>query len=238
MKKDTKSYSSSLAGGEAAILNNPGVLTTYFGTPRPRNNKAGLTLPAPRESGSPPDSFSSGGPVSFCTCNQLIAYDTTYSKITPDSDPQEYYWQCPKHQKGKEAPWLINTLSWLIQNKHLLTKFGLDMLHKLTGFSDKRNPYLPQIAIIDAELDKIKKDIEWAKFAKEKLEEWNQKDQESRASKGKRIPLPQWLNRYDAAKTKKLLDKEYTLSNQKWHLLQQANNFRHHDNYNYNNGGN
>jgi len=233
MKKNTKSYSSS-AGGEAIVTSS----LLCVSTPRPRENKAGLTLPAPRESGSPPDSFGNGGPVSFCTCNQLIAYDTTYSKITPDSDPQEYYWQCPKHQKGKEAPWLINTLSWLIQNKHLLTKFGLDMLHKLAGFSDKRNPYLPQIAIIDAELDKIKKDIEWAKFAKEKLEEWNQKDQESRASKGKRIPLPQWLNRYDAAKTKKLLDKENTLSNQKWHLLQQANNFRHHDNYNYNNGGN
>lgn len=207
-------------------------------------NNAGLTLPAPQESGSPPDSLCEGGPVSFaplqhfCTCRALLAYDTAYSHVDPDCDPQEYYWKCPQHQKDKEAPWLIDTLSWLIRNKHLLTKFGLDMLHKLTELSDKRNPYLPQIAMIDKELNKIKKDLDWAKHAKEKLDEWNQQDQESRASRNKKIPLPQWLNGYDPAKTKKLLDKENALSTQKWHLLQQANNFRHHDNYNYNSGGN
>ena len=110
-------------------------------------------------------------------------------------------------------------------------------MHRLTKASDKRNPYLPQIAKLEAEIRQIQDEIKWNNLAREKMDEWNQKDQESRASKGKRIPLPRWLCKYDPADAAKLLDKENRLSGQKWLLLQDANKFRIHDNYNYNTGG-
>lgn len=240
MKKNTKSYSSSLAGGKAAILSNPEICSrdkTSFDSPRPRTNKGSENTPAPRESGSPPDSLSRGGPVLFCTCNVLIAYDDAGSLVDPDCDPQEYFWQCPLHQMKINEHFIWRTLSSLMWNRRILTPEGIKLLRLLVEASDKRNPYIPQLEMVRKEIQKTIKAGEWAAFAREKTEEWYQKDQHSRLTTGEEIPIPEWLKRHHAGPEidrSKILD---DLREQEWQLECAVRDFRYTDNYNYNSGG-
>lgn len=202
-------------------------------------NKAVCTQPAPRDSETPsPDSFSSEGPVSFCTCDELIAYDSAGSFIGPDSDPLEYFWRCPLHQKDKKKEhYEWDTLSEIMWHRRLLLPAGAKLLKILIEASNKRNPYIPLLEAIDKEIAKTEEDIKWTQLAKEKGKEWHREDQESRASKGISIPYPNWLRKYDSVTVMQLQDKRNKLSQQKLDLQMSVTNFRFEDNYDYNTGG-
>lgn len=198
-----------------------------------RTNKSNLHTTI---AGPPSPSSSKGGPAqsSECYCGQVIATSAGYVDADGEEHDAEYYYRhCELHDPGKKDYWSIASLGDLMKlTDTTFTKEGRAFWKELRRKSDERNPYIAEMEVVKAEIQKIDDELNFMGVAKEKIHEWNQQNQCNFAAGRNRIPFPEWLVPYrDTVKfhdsRKKLEAKRQALMDKKFEIHIEIVNWRY-----------